>query len=155
MKQLVVVWSLAIVCVPTFARAQGPPRPAADAAPVDEGIPIDSPLVRARCGSCHKSDDKGRMTRISYRRATPENWERTIKRMVSLNHVNLDPADARSILKYLADNHGLAPEEVRPVAFEAERRLLETPQGRTAPASRCRRWRSGRARGGSSPVASR
>ena len=27
------------------------------------------------------------MSRISYRRATPENWERTIKRMVTLNHV--------------------------------------------------------------------
>jgi quinohemoprotein amine dehydrogenase len=66
-----------------------------------------------------------RMSRISYRRASPENWERTIKRMVSLNHVSLNPADARGILKYLADNHGLAPEEVRPVAFEAERRLAD------------------------------
>src|SRR5689334_4734855 len=92
MKRLVIAWSLAIVCVPTSARAQGPPpSAAADEAAVDEGIPIQSPLVRARCGSCHKSDDKGRMTRISYRRATPENWERTIKRMVALNHVTLTP----------------------------------------------------------------
>ena len=125
MKQLVVVWSLAIVCVPAFARAQGPPRPAADAAAVDEGIPIDSPLVRARCGSCHKSDDKGRMTRISYRRATPENWERTIKRMVALNHATLTPDDARGILKYLTDHNGLAPEELRPIAYEGERRSVE------------------------------
>jgi quinohemoprotein amine dehydrogenase len=65
------------------------------------------------------------MSRISYRRATPENWEKTIKRMVTLNKVNLDPADARNILKYLADHHGLAPEEERPIAFEAERRLVE------------------------------
>ena len=28
------------------------------------------------------------MSRISYRRATPENWERTIKRMVTLNKVD-------------------------------------------------------------------
>src|SRR5882762_7246339 len=125
MKQLVVVWSLAIVCVPTFARAQGPPRPAADAAPVDEGIPIDSPLVRARCGSCHNSDDKGRMSRISYRRASPENWERTVKRMATLNKVSLNPADARTIVKYLSDHFGLAPEEQRPIAFEAERRMIE------------------------------
>ena len=29
----------------------------------------------------------------------PENWERTIKRMVTLNHVDLAPADARAILE--------------------------------------------------------
>ena len=102
------------------ARAQAP----ADAAPV-EGIPVQSDLVRAKCGSCHRSDDKQRMSRISYRRATPENWERTIKRMVTLNHVNLEPADARSILKYLADRQGLAPEEARPIQFDAERRTIE------------------------------
>jgi len=65
------------------------------------------------------------MSRISYRRATPENWERTIKRMVTLNKVSLDPADARAILKYLSDHQGLAPEEERPIAFEAERRMVE------------------------------
>src|SRR5204863_6315996 len=73
----------------------------------------------------HRADDAGRMSRISYRRASPENWELTIKRMVSLNDVRLEPAEARDILKYLADDHGLAPEEVRPAAFEPERRLVE------------------------------
>src|SRR4029453_4017156 len=65
------------------------------------------------------------MTRLSYRRASPENWEKTIKRMVSLNNVRLEPADARNILKYLADHNGLAPEEVRPIFFEMERRMVE------------------------------
>ena len=65
------------------------------------------------------------MSRISYRRATPENWERTIKRMVALNHATFEPADARVILKYLADHLGLAPEEERPIAFEAERRMVD------------------------------
>src|SRR5437763_10849924 len=87
----------------------------------DEGIPVRSDLVRAKCGSCHRSDDKMRMSRISYRRATPENWERTIKRMVTLNHATLEPADARAILKYLADHQGLSPEEAKPIQFEAER----------------------------------
>jgi quinohemoprotein amine dehydrogenase len=95
------------------------------AAAQDEGIPVQSELVRARCGSCHRADDKMRMSRISYRRASPENWEKTIKRMVSLNNVRLDPADARAILKYLADHNGLAPEDVRPIAWEAERRAVE------------------------------
>jgi len=111
-------WLLVVIVGCCTADASAQPKP-------DEGIPIQSELVRARCGGCHKVDDKMRMTRISYRRASPENWEKTIKRMVSLNHVNLDPADARNILKYLADHNGLAPEELRPVAFEAERRMVE------------------------------
>lgn len=112
-------WLLCAICasVTTNAAAQ-------EAAPA-EGIPVQSELVRSRCGSCHKVDEQMRMSRISYRRASPENWEKTIKRMVSLNNVRLDPADARNILKYLSDHHGLAPEEVRPIAFEAERRQIE------------------------------
>jgi quinohemoprotein amine dehydrogenase len=113
---------LALLCAAMPLGAQTPP--AADAAKA-EGIPVQSDLVRAKCGSCHRSDDKGRMSRISYRRATPENWERTIKRMVTLNHATLEPADARNILKYLADHQGLAPEENRPIAFDAERRTIE------------------------------
>jgi len=127
------------MCAATAASAQTPPaqpgapqtagpggpggKDAKDAK--DEGIPVQSDLVRQRCGGCHKSDDQKRMSRISYRRATPENWERTIKRMVTLNHVTLNPADARAILKYLADAQGLAPEEERPIAYEAERRMVE------------------------------
>jgi quinohemoprotein amine dehydrogenase len=110
------------------AAPQTPPsQPVAGAqAPTkDEGIPVQSDLVRQRCGGCHKSDDQKRMSRISYRRATPENWEKTIKRMVTLNHATLQPADARAILKYLSDNHGLAPDEERPIAYEAERRTIE------------------------------
>ncbi len=108
-------WFLCVICACVTANA----------AAQDEGIPVQSELVRSRCGTCHKIDDRMRMTRISYRRASPENWEKTIRRMVSLNNVRLDPADARNILKYLADHNGLAPEDVRPIAFEAERRLVE------------------------------
>jgi quinohemoprotein amine dehydrogenase len=110
-----------------LAQGQAPAAPPATGGSqtLDAGIPVQSDLVRARCGTCHKSDDQKRMSRISYRRATPENWERTIKRMVTLNHATLDPADARAILKYLADHQGLAPEEDRPIAFDAERRSVE------------------------------
>jgi quinohemoprotein amine dehydrogenase len=120
--------TLAAACVlgvAASAAAQQPPARKSPDAPADEGFPIQNELVRARCGGCHRSDDKMRMSRISFRRATPENWERTIKRMVTLNHAPLEPADARAILKYLSDNLGLAPEEQRPIAFEAERRMVE------------------------------
>src|ERR1700716_765349 len=114
-------WLLFLICACVTANAAAQPAPPVQ----DEGIPIQSELVRSRCGTCHKVDDKMRMTRISYRRASPENWEKTIKRMVSLNHATLDPADARVILKYLADHNGLAPDELRPIAFEAEHRLVD------------------------------
>ena len=55
------------------------------------------------------------MLRISWERATPEGWEEAIKRMVRLRGVSLTPDEARSILKYLATYHGLAPEEAKPI----------------------------------------
>jgi quinohemoprotein amine dehydrogenase len=123
-RRVLAFWVMALCAgLPLFAQTS-PPALAADAAK-DEGFPIQNPLVRSRCGGCHRTDEKGRMSRISYRRATPENWERTIRRMVTLNHATLEPADARSIAKYLADTQGLAPEELRPIAFEEERRTIE------------------------------
>jgi hypothetical protein len=72
------LWFIALIfaCAPWTAHAQPPPNPSASA---EEGIPVESELVRSRCGSCHKVDDHMRMSRISYRRASLENWEKTIK----------------------------------------------------------------------------
>jgi len=91
----------------------------------DEGIPVTNALVKQKCELCHRADDKGRLTRISYRRTTPEGWEETIKRMVTLNDVKLEPSEARDILRYLADRQGLAPDEAKPGAFEVERRMID------------------------------
>ncbi len=92
---------------------------------LDAGIPITSELARKTCSPCHKVDEKQRLSRISWRRTTPEGWEQTIKRMVSLNGLKMEPAEAREILKYLADNLGLAPEEARPAAFEVEKQMID------------------------------
>ena len=89
---------------------------------VASGIPIASDLVRTSCSPCHKLDEQQRLSRISWRRATPEGWEHTIKRMVELNGLQIDPPAAREVLKYLANNLGLAPEEARRASFEAEKR---------------------------------
>ena len=56
-------------------------------------------------------------------RKTPEGWETSLRRMVSLNGVKIDTASARKIVRYLSDNQGLAPAEARPGRFEAERRM--------------------------------
>jgi quinohemoprotein amine dehydrogenase len=92
---------------------------------VDEGVPITDDLVKRKCSTCHKADEKGRLSRISYRRTTPEGWQETIRRMVGLNGLQLDQAEGRDILRYLADHLGLAPEEAKPAAFEAEHRSID------------------------------
>ena len=91
----------------------------------EEGIPVTDPLVLAKCGSCHTKDDKGNLSRISWERSTPEGWEESIKRMVRLNGLNITPTEARSVLKYLSTDHGLAPEEARPVMYMAEHRIQD------------------------------
>lgn len=117
----VLLWCAAVESRRVNAQAAQTPA----AAQTDEGIPIRHEKTRTICGDCHTTDSEGRMSRISYRRTTPEGWQETIRRMVTLNKAEIEPADAREIVKYLADELGLAPEEVRPAAFELERRLID------------------------------
>ncbi len=91
----------------------------------EEGIPVTDELTVSRCVSCHAKDDKGNLTRISWIRTTPEGWEEAIKRMVRLNGLTLEPAEARTIVKYLSNSHGLAPEEAKPVMYMAEHRIQD------------------------------
>ncbi len=101
------------------------PTPTPEPKPEEEGFPIDNKAVKDACGLCHASDDKGRMTRISFRRTTPEGWQQTIRRMGALNGAKLEPQEAREVVRYLANHLGLAPEEARPAAFEVERRMVD------------------------------
>ncbi len=117
-----------ILVLPLLLQAQTPQAaPSAESAKPapEEGIPVTSPLVIAKCGGCHTKDEKGDMLRISWERATPEGWEEAIKRMVRLRGVALKPDDARSILQYLATYHGLAPEEAKPIMYYAEHRIQD------------------------------
>src|SRR6478735_10387464 len=94
----------------------------AQVAPAVTGIPINHQLTIAKCAGCHPRDASGMMRRISYIRTSPEVWEQAIKRMVRLNGLTIKPEEARSILKYLSNNNGLAPEEAKPAFWEAEHR---------------------------------
>src|ERR1700688_1311372 len=117
-----------ILVLPLFAQSQTPQAatPAETAKPApEEGIPVTSQLVIAKCGGCHTKDEHGNMLRISWERATPEGWEEAIKRMMRLRGVRLTPEEGRSILKYLATYHGLAPEEAKPVMYYAEKRIQD------------------------------
>jgi quinohemoprotein amine dehydrogenase len=108
-----------------LAAGQDPPKPAEPQKPTEDGIPVTSQLVVDKCGGCHKQDEKKNLTRISWERATPEAWQQAIKRMVRLSGVSLTPDEARQIVRYLSNNHGLAPEEARPVMYMAERRMID------------------------------
>ena len=102
-----------------------PSPPEKSKEPKEEGIPVKNALVVSKCGGCHRQDEKGAMTRISWVRTTPEGWELAIKRMVRLNGVTLTPDESRGVLKYLSTYHGLAPEEAKPAAYIAEHRMID------------------------------
>lgn len=91
------------------------------------GIPVHDETVRRACASCHPPDDQGRLSRISFRRTTPEGWQQTIRRMVTLNDVDLAPETAREVVRHLANRLGLAPAEALDAAWEAERRADDQP----------------------------
>ena len=125
---------LASLCVLVLAAvlrthaAQDPQKPSPPVKPPaasDEGIPITNQTVKTVCGDCHSTDAKGRMSRISFRRTTPEGWQETIRRMATLHKADIEPTAAREIVKYLSDHLGLAPDEAKPGAFEVERRLID------------------------------
>ena len=92
------------------------------------GIPINDPVVINKCGGCHTRDASGTMIRISYVRTSPEIWEQIIKRMVRLNGLTMTPVEARQVVRYLSNNNGLAPQEVKPAFWDAEHRLFGTQE---------------------------
>ena len=100
-------------------------KPAASTAKPDEGIPVTDQTVLKACGTCHRPDEKGQMSRISFQRNTPEGWQTAIQRMAALNGLNIDPATARHVVKYLSNTLGLAPEEAKPGAWEVEKRWTD------------------------------
>jgi quinohemoprotein amine dehydrogenase len=86
------------------------------------GIPVDHALTVQKCGGCHKMDERNMMGRVSYMRTTPEIWQEIIKRMMRLNGVVATPAEVRDIVRYLSNNNGLAPEEMKPAFWDVEHR---------------------------------
>lgn len=129
-KALVLVVFSLLFFSPDFSvhsQTQSPAQGAQDKPkePGAEGIPVTDQLTVQKCSSCHKKDEKGLLTRISFERRTPEGWQQAIKRMVRLNGLTLSPEDARAIVKYLSNNHGLAPEEAKPAMYYAEHRMQD------------------------------
>ena len=126
---------IALLALANGAWAQNPPatnaparqRPAAPARKdTTPGFAINDQATIQSCSRCHVRDStSGLMERLSYMRKTPEGWEISMRRMVALQHVRVDPATARAIVRYLSNAQGLAPAEARPARFESERRAID------------------------------
>lgn len=105
--------------------------PAGQAAAADPSGPelLDAPaLLDAKCSVCHARTPGGGLFRIQDQRKTPEGWSMTIERMQKWHGVELAEAEEASLVKYLADTAGLAPEEAAPFRYALERRtVVETP----------------------------
>lgn len=102
---------------------EGEPEGDGKPKPPRRGIPVDDPVVHAHCVRCHALDDKQHMTRISYVRKSPEGWSESIKRMGRLHGLQLSPADAKQVVRSLANSHGLARSEAERGLYESERRV--------------------------------
>lgn len=109
-----------------YAQVDVPPSSRTSPEAVSEhGIPVTDPLVIAKCGSCHPSDSHANLQRISWLRTTPEGWQDVVKSAIVVNGAKLTPVEARSVVKYLSTNHGLAPEESKPFMYYPERRVRD------------------------------
>lgn len=85
-------------------------------------------LLAEHCGMCHQADQAGHFSRISFERKTPEGWMLTLSRMERWHGVTLSDAEEASLVKWLADHQGLAPDEAAPYRYALELRpVTENP----------------------------
>lgn len=82
-------------------------------------------IVRDNCLACHtqEKNDAPQWSRISHQRKTPEGWLMTIGRMQVMHGLTISEEDRSTLVKYLSDNQGLAPEETAGFRYAMERRL--------------------------------
>ncbi|MEH6470342.1 MAG: quinohemoprotein amine dehydrogenase subunit alpha [Halopseudomonas sp.] len=87
-------------------------------------------VIRDRCLDCHTEtgNSQAPFSRISQQRKTPEGWEMTLNRMQSLRGLQISSEEKRVLIKYLADNQGLAPTETAGVRYvlEQDRNVVES-----------------------------
>lgn len=87
-------------------------------------------IIRERCTACHidSGDADKPFSRISEQRKTPEGWMMTISRMQKLRGAVIPADEKRALVKYLADNQGLAPAETEGLRYvlEKEPNVLES-----------------------------
>jgi quinohemoprotein amine dehydrogenase len=79
-------------------------------------------LMMTRCAGCHVLGSDKSFARISEQRKSPEGWFMSIVRMERAGRVVLAEDERRAIVKYLADDYGLAPKETQLYRKDLEKR---------------------------------
>jgi quinohemoprotein amine dehydrogenase len=80
-------------------------------------------IIGSKCLACHTQEADQQWSRISHQRKSPEGWLMTIARMQIMHGLQISDEDRRTLVKYLADRQGLAPEETEGARYALERRL--------------------------------
>lgn len=96
--------------------------------PVSQALASDAEaesIIRSKCLICHTEEqaNPAQFSRMSHQRKTPEGWLMTIARMQVMHGLQISNEDRRTLVKYFADNQGLAPEETEGARYAMERRL--------------------------------
>ncbi len=100
-------------------------------------------ILKETCQGCHApAGDKG-LSRISQQRKTPEGWLMSIARMQTMHGLQINDEDRRTLVKYLADQQGLAPSETTGMRYALERRLNHVEQFEPKLTQMCGRCHSG------------
>ena len=99
-------------------------------------------LLESKCSPCHARTDGG-LQRIKDSRRTPEGWDMNLVRMMVVHGVRMTGEERAAMVKYLSDNHGLAPEETEGLRYILERQsnMIE-PQPDDTLAAMCARCHS-------------
>jgi quinohemoprotein amine dehydrogenase len=102
-------------------------------------------IIQQQCTACHtKTGDASKpYSRISQQRKTPEGWQMTLHRMVSIHQAKISDAERKRVLKYLADTQGLAPAETSGLRYGLERDGNLVENNDPAYAEMCARCHSG------------
>ncbi|SDR77760.1 quinohemoprotein amine dehydrogenase [Halopseudomonas litoralis] len=89
-------------------------------------------LLNTKCMACHVPVEGKGLDRIDASRRTPEGWDMTIERMIVAHGVRVSAEERQTLVKYLADTRGLAPEETadRRYLLERDFTLIETPDNK-------------------------
>ncbi|NML18726.1 quinohemoprotein amine dehydrogenase subunit alpha [Azohydromonas caseinilytica] len=109
-----------------------------------ESVLSGQDLINTKCVACHAAQGENRWFRISDGRRTPEGWDMTVVRMEYAHGVKLSTEERQAVVKYLADNFGLAPQETQDRRYILERRpnFLERAPASQVVADTCTRCHS-------------
>lgn len=102
-------------------------------------------IIQKRCLDCHSETGEANLpySRISPQRKTPEGWQMTVQRMVSIHEAKMSADERRQVVKYLADTQGLAPSETTGLRYGIERDSNLVENNDPAYAEMCARCHSG------------